>query len=190
MKQIVLLLLCLCLCVAVIILNMLVWITFRLASLLSRRDSEIKDFLQSSDISRKMSLQLMVSKSINWWTLNVSISGRATIVVFLKDLGHFVSDTLGYEIMNTVIIYWPGLCPRVVVNCIEWNRYGSRGINQVQLPDIVHDDCFNEVIPRIPIELLVSDYSELFFPKRWKGVPQNAFRRIRSRFNCTHSSND
>ena len=131
-----------------------------------------------------MTLQRIVS---NWWRLNVSNSGRATIVLNLDYLNW---DPLEYEMMNTVIIYWPGLCPRVVVNCIEWNRYGSRGINQVELPEIVDDDRFNEVIPRIPIELLVFDYTQLFFPKRWKGVPQNAFRRIRSRFNCTHSSND
>lgn len=162
-----------------LIINMLVSITCRLASISSNRDPEVKSFLRSSSLSRKLTLQVLVKNTCGW-SLNVSNPERAKIEVSLEC---FWDDPREYEIMNTVILYWPGLCPRVVVDCVTQMNF-RWGMQSTSYLEICENHIFDDLVSRIPQEILVLDYTEIFFPNRWKGVPPNAFRRIRSRFNC------
>ena len=154
---------------------MLFWITCRLTTSLAEHDPDIKGFVESSYLSKTVALQLFgnESKGDLGWTFNASDLERPKIEVSIE---HFQNDPpVQYDKMNTLILYWPGLCPRVVLDCVASMRSGT----------VIWENCIsNDILCRFPIDILVLDYTEIFFPltKRFNGVPPKAFRRIRSRF--------
>jgi len=150
-----------------------------LASLFLKRDPEIKAFLESSHISRRVALQLLDANSV-WWAVKLSCLGRPIIKVCSEDFFH---DPTEHGKINTLLLCWPGpFTPRVEVDCVHRITYRLPLQARDSWLEIGDEDY---TLDMFPIEIMVLDYSRIFFPNGSKGLPTKAFQRIRSRFKCS-----
>ena len=101
------------------------------------------------------------------WYLLVWIKRRLTssLAEHNPDIKAFLQSS--YWSKTLAFLYWSGLCPRAGVDCLIWFRSGS-GMGRFSWPNIYEN--YN-VVSRIQIEILVLDYTQMFFPKPRNGVP-------------------